>query len=90
MALLGGVALGVRLVEQRKYQRQLRLAEQERAVEHERTRIAQDLHDDLGSSLARISLLSSLAKADKDNPNQVVTHVDKIAQSADDSGPPDQ
>ena len=85
MALLGGVALGVRLIEQRKYQRQLRLAEQGRAVEHERARIAHDLHDDLGSSLARISLLSSLAKADKDNPNQVVTHVDKIAQSADDT-----
>jgi len=85
MALLGGVALGVRLVEQKKYQHQLRLAEQERAVEYERTRIAQDLHDDLGSSLARISLLSSLAKADKDNPAQVETHVNKIAQSADDT-----
>jgi signal transduction histidine kinase len=85
VALLGAVALAVRLVEQRKYQHQLRLAEQERVVEQERARIARDLHDDLGSSLARISLLSSLARADKDNPSHVETHVSKIAQSADDT-----
>src|SRR5439155_24695172 len=75
----------VRIVEKRRLQRHLERLEQERGVEHERARIAQDLHDDLGSSLARISLLSSLARADKDNPGQVETHVSKIAQSADDT-----
>jgi signal transduction histidine kinase len=57
--------------------------EQERALERERSRIARDLHDDLGSSLARISLLSGLVKADKDNPVQVETHARKIFDSAD-------
>ena len=47
--------------------------------ESERARIARDLHDDLGSSLARISLLSELVKEDKDNPQQVLLHVTKIA-----------
>ena len=47
-------------------------------MERERSRIARDLHDDLGSSLARISLLSGLVKADKDNPAQVETHAGKI------------
>jgi signal transduction histidine kinase len=32
--------------------------------------------------LTRISLLSDLAKADKDSPAQVETHMDKISQSA--------
>jgi signal transduction histidine kinase len=54
----------------------------ERVLERERARIAQDLHDDLGSSLTRISLLSGLAREDKDNASQVEAHVNKISQSA--------
>lgn len=79
------VILTVRLVEKRKYQNRLRRAEQERALERERARIAQDLHDDLGSSLARISLLSGLARADREDARQVQVHLDKIAQAADET-----
>jgi len=85
LALLASVAGSVRIAERRKYQRRLQLAEQERALERERARIARDLHDDLGSSLARISLLSELVKEDKNNPEQVLVHVTKIAQSADET-----
>ncbi|HZQ48567.1 MAG TPA: sensor histidine kinase, partial [Verrucomicrobiae bacterium] len=60
----------------------LRHLEQQQALERERARIARDLHDDLGSSLTRISLLSGLAKADKENPRQVEVHMNKISQSA--------
>ena len=82
LGLLATVGGTVRLVEKRKHQRRLKLLEQERALERERARIAQDLHDDLGSSLTRISLLSDLARSDKDNPSQVETHAQKISQSA--------
>jgi signal transduction histidine kinase len=71
------------VVEKRKLQRRLEQLEQERALAHERERIARDLHDDLGSSLARISLLSGLLKADRDNPRQIESHAVKISQSAD-------
>ena len=81
--LLGAVVGVVRIVEKRKHQRRLKQIEQERAIERERARIAQDLHDDLGSSLTRISLLSDLARTDKDNPGLVETHARKISQSAD-------
>jgi signal transduction histidine kinase len=37
-------------------------AEQSRVVQEERTRIAQDLHDDLGSSLTEISVLASAGR----------------------------
>lgn len=83
LVLLAGVGTTVRFVEKKKYQRRLLLAEQERALERERTRIAQDLHDDLGSSLTRISLVTGLLRADKDNPEQVEAHASKLAQSAD-------
>jgi signal transduction histidine kinase len=82
VGLLAAVAGAVGIVEKRKHQRRLKLVEQERALEHERARIAQDLHDDLGSSLTRISLLSDLARSDKDNPSQVEVHAQKISQSA--------
>ncbi len=82
LGLAGSVAGAARFVEKRKHQRRLRLLEQERAVERERARIAQDLHDDLGSSLTRLSLLSDLLITDKDSPEQVQTHATKIIQSA--------
>ena len=84
-AVLATVTTTVRLAERRKYQHRLQLAEQERALERERARIAQDLHDDLGSSLARISLLSGLAKADARQPTQLMVHVQKIAEAADET-----
>jgi ligand-binding sensor domain-containing protein/signal transduction histidine kinase len=82
LSLVGSVSGAARLVEKRKLHRRLQYLEQERTLERERARIAQDLHDDLGASLTRVSLLSELVKADKDNPVQVETHAAKISQSA--------
>ena len=81
--LFAAVVAAVRFREQKKFQRQLQRAEQERALEQERSRIAQDLHDELGSLLTRISLLGGLLEGDKDNPEQVAAHAGKISQSAD-------
>ena len=83
MALVIAVGAMVRLVEKKKFQLQLQRAEQESTLERERARIAQDLHDELGSSLTRLSLLSGLIKADKDNPEQVEAHAGKLTESAD-------
>jgi signal transduction histidine kinase len=85
LALLAGIAVTARMLEQRKLQRQLDQLERERALAQERERIASDLHDDLGSSLARISLLGGLLQADRNNPKQVESHAVKISQSADET-----
>jgi signal transduction histidine kinase/ligand-binding sensor domain-containing protein len=52
-----GVILGVRLWAKRKLKRQLQQLEREQALARERSRIARDLHDDLGSSLTQIGLM---------------------------------
>jgi signal transduction histidine kinase len=85
VAVLIAVGATVRLIEKRKYQQRLQRAEQESALERERTRIAQDLHDELGSSLTRITLLSGLLRDDKDHPAQVAQHAAKLSQSADET-----
>jgi signal transduction histidine kinase len=44
--------------------RKLAVLESQRALEHERLRIAQDIHDDLGARVTQISLVSGLAQSD--------------------------
>jgi signal transduction histidine kinase len=58
----------------------LRLERLERlhAVEQERARIAQDIHDDLGASLTQIALLSELAQKQIEEPQAARGHLDKI------------
>ena len=63
LALGGGVLTGVAyVIARRRYRYRLLLSEQQRALERERTRIAQDLHDDLGAGLVEISFGSELAQ----------------------------
>lgn len=58
----------IRILEKRRVRRRLKHLEQERALERERTRIAQDLHDIMGAKLCRISFLSEHARRNESVP----------------------
>jgi ligand-binding sensor domain-containing protein/signal transduction histidine kinase len=73
----------VRKVTKKRMQRKLERIEQRHAVEKERLRIAQDIHDDLGGSLTQIALLGELAMGSMaSNPPQAAWHLAKITNAA--------
>ncbi|HXF10031.1 MAG TPA: two-component regulator propeller domain-containing protein, partial [Desulfuromonadaceae bacterium] len=72
----------VRYVSFRRLRLKLQLLEQQAALEKERTRIARDIHDDVGSSMTQITLLSGLASRDRSNPAKVDDHARQISFAA--------
>ncbi len=86
-ALLGG---GSWLLSKRLTQKRMQLAlaelERQRALEWERSRIAQDIHDDLGANLAQIGMLSELIQSDTPGSGEALMHLDEIFQRAHESG----
>ena len=79
LVLVGGT---VRIVEKNKLQRRLKHLEQERALERERTRIAQDLHDEMGAKLCRISFLSEHARRDELPPEELQDQITSISDAS--------
>lgn len=76
------VAGSVFWVSQVRHRRELRALEQQRALERERTRIAQDIHDDLGASLTRITMLSQSALDKAESVQPATSEVNRIYTTA--------
>ena len=70
---------GIRYVEMRKLKRRIELLEQERALEGERLRISQDMHDEVGSALSEITILTELVKKESNGPHNADAHIRKIS-----------
>ena len=75
------IALTVLLIVRRRAHRKLAVLERQRAVERERGRIARDIHDDLGSSLTRIVMLSESARIGLEQPSQAATDLAEICHT---------
>ncbi|HEV2329569.1 MAG TPA: ATP-binding protein [Verrucomicrobiae bacterium] len=81
------VALLRRKVEERTEQlkkeiEERQLVEQHHAIERERTRVAQDLHDELGAGLTEVSMLGSLANAPVITTESKKRYLEQLTQVA--------
>jgi signal transduction histidine kinase len=79
LTLMAGI---IRLVERRRYRRRLALIETRHAVERERLRISQDMHDDIGSILTQVSQLSDLGQSETGGTTAMRGHFERIGGQA--------
>lgn len=82
ISIIGATILLVKKVQQMRYRNQLREIEREFAIEKERLRISKDMHDEVGASLTRISILSELAKKQQNEPEkerQIINQISEIS-----------
>lgn len=78
MVLHRQVAERTRQLEMQILERQR--AERQRVIEQERTRVAQDLHDELGASLTEVSMLGSLMRTPSLPPETQARYLEQIAR----------
>jgi ligand-binding sensor domain-containing protein/signal transduction histidine kinase len=79
LAGLGTLAAAIRYAERRRYHRRLRRLEMERAMERERSRIARDMHDEIGARLTQITLINAMTSRRPENAAEVRAQSGKIA-----------
>ncbi len=82
LCLIGIVVGIVRYISTQKLKRQVQLHKQHEALEHERARIARDLHDQLGANLTQVALLGEMAQEDKNSPGEIELHAQQISHTA--------
>lgn len=78
LLVLSAVSLLVRYATRRRMQRKMDRLERQSALERERARIAQDIHDDIGVSLTRIGMFSQPDRAELAEPQRAAAVLSRI------------
>jgi signal transduction histidine kinase/ligand-binding sensor domain-containing protein len=80
--IAGGGVWTIKRATVRRLNRRLDHLRQQHAVDRERARIAQDIHDDLGANLTSIGLLADMGARHKSDPIAISRELDQISQTA--------
>jgi ligand-binding sensor domain-containing protein/signal transduction histidine kinase len=80
--LLGGTAWSMKILTTHRMHQRLLVLQQQHALEKERTRIARDIHDELGTLLTEISLLSDHGQNCRTQPGEVEIDLRRISDTA--------
>jgi ligand-binding sensor domain-containing protein/signal transduction histidine kinase len=78
----GSIGTMVRFVSVRHLRRKLWRLEQAHAIEKERMRIAQDMHDEIGGKLSRISFLSDMASRGLPEKSEASQQIEQVSEAA--------
>jgi signal transduction histidine kinase/streptogramin lyase len=82
LAFSGSLAGAVRYISLRRSRRRMEEIQRAHELERERARIARDMHDSLGASLVKISLMGEAAETRLPNVEETRTHLQRISASA--------
>ncbi len=82
LTLLAIIIGSVHYISTQRLLLQLAALRQKQALESQRSRIARDLHDQLGANLTQVALLAEMAEEDKQSPQDVEAHARQISQTA--------
>lgn len=77
--LVGGVIV---VIQRTRWRRRLEQSERQRLVEAEKTRIARDLHDDLGAGLTQMGIYSELALQQRNDSEKLAARLDDVFTTA--------
>lgn len=77
--LIGGVIV---FIQRTRWRRRLEQSERQRLVEAEKTRIARDLHDDLGAGLTQMGIYSELALQQRNDSEKLTARLDDVFTTA--------
>jgi len=84
LLIIGSLLIGFRFYYNRKLEKKMAILEKQQAIEKERTRIATDMHDELGASLSRIKFLSENIKMNREEKDTMMNDIEKISAYSDD------
>lgn len=82
LGLAGAAVTTVRFIGGMKLKRRVRQLEREQALQRERTRISQDMHDEVGARLTEIGILGELARKDIVDRQKTEARIQKITETS--------
>jgi len=76
---IAAIILTTKNITSHKLKKEIEKLEQQKALEEERLRISQEMHDDIGAGLTQISLISEAAKTQTNSGNEIHSELDDIS-----------